>query len=156
MSGRARRAVLFAGLLLAGGCSDGGPPAAAPDTSTTATSADAFAVGVGDCVDATTGSGEVTGVPVVSCDEPHVGEAYAEVRMTGSGSFPGEDAVVESARGCEAPFERFVGVSLAGSQLQVTYFHPTPESWRMGDREILCIVSDPAGPVVGSLRGAAR
>lgn len=156
MSGRARGLALLAAALVLSGCAGGADPGAGPDASTSATTGDPFDLGVGDCVDATTGSGEVTEVPIVPCSAAHVGEAYAAVRMPGSGQFPGDEAVVESARGCEAPFEEFVGMPLAGSQLKVTYFRPTPESWKAGDREILCIVSDPTGPVVGTLRGASR
>ena len=32
----------------------------------------------------------------------------------------------------------------------------TAESWASGDREILCIIYDPAGQVTGSLEGAQR
>ena len=156
MSGRARVLALLAGVLLLAGCGGDPDPAPTGDASSTATSADPFDLGVGDCVDTTTGSGEVTEVPVVPCTGAHLGEAFAAVQMTGDGDFPGQTAVDEAALGCQEPFEEFVGMGLAGSQLKVTYFHPTAESWATGDREILCIVSDPAGPVVGTLRDASR
>ena len=155
MTGGARALVATAVLVLLTGCS-ADPSRGAEGTSTTTTSVDPFEISVGDCVDTTAGSGEVTEVPVVPCSRPHVGEAYERLLMTGEGSFPGDEAVVEAARGCEEPFLEFVGVALAGSQLQVTYFHPTEQSWTTGDREILCIVSDPSGPVTGSLRNANR
>jgi hypothetical protein len=156
MSGAARAAGALALLLLAAGCSDAPEPGPTASASPTSSSADPFDVDVGDCVDSTSGSGEVTQIPVVPCAEPHVGEAYAAVQMPDAEQFPGDDAVVGSARGCEEPFEEFVGTALLGSQLRVTYFHPTAESWAKGDREILCIVSDPVGPVRGTLRGASR
>ena len=156
MSGRARALALLVGVLVLAGCGGDPDPGPTGDASSTATSADPFDVGVGDCVDTTTGSGEVTEVPVVPCDRAHVGEVFAAVQMTGDGDFPGQTAVDEAARGCEEPFEEFVGVVLADSQFKVTYFHPTAQSWEIGDREILCIVSDPAGPVVGTLRDASR
>jgi len=156
MSGRARAIGVLAALLLVAGCSDAAAPAPSPTTSPTSSPSDPFDVDVGNCVDSTTGAGEVTEIPVVPCSGPHVGEAYAAVRMSDGATFPGEEAVVEAARGCEEPFEEFVGVPLRGSQLKVTYFHPTEQSWATGDREILCVVSDPRGPVEGSLRGAAR
>ena len=40
--------------------------------------------------------------------------------------------------------------------LEVTYFHPTADPWESGDREILCIVSDPAVEVLESLEDADR
>lgn len=156
MSGRARAVGVLAGVLLLAGCSGAPDTLPSPSGTPTRSSADPFDIDVGDCVESTTDAGEVTRIPVVPCSEPHVGEAYAAVRMPGGADFPGEEAVVESARGCEEPFEQFVGVELLGSQLKVTYFHPTAQSWATGDREILCVVSDPTGPVVGSLRGANR
>lgn len=155
MSGAARSLGVLA-LLLAAGCSGAPEPGPTSTAGPTSSSTDPFDVDVGDCVDSTSGAGEVTEIPVVPCGEPHVGEAYAAVRMPDGADFPGDAAVVESARGCEEPFEEFVGVPLAGSQLRVTYLHPTAGSWAAGDREILCIVSDPGGPVRGSLRGAGR
>ncbi len=133
------------------------PSASATSSATRSASAvDPFDVSVGDCIDEATGQGELTSVPVVDCSTPHLGEAYASVRMSGGSAFPGLDAVGEAAQGCEAPFLEFVGRPLAGSTLRVTYLHPTEESWRAGDREILCVVSDPAGPVTGTLEGATR
>jgi hypothetical protein len=134
-----------------------GPTTTASSTPTrTASSGDPFDVTVGDCIDESTGEGELTTVPVVDCAAPHLGEAYASVRMTGGATFPGLDAVAEAAQGCGEPFQEFVGRPLAGSTLRVTYLHPTEQSWQAGDREILCVVSDPAGPVTGSLEGATR
>lgn len=154
MAGGARALVALAVLLLA--ACDVDPSPTEPDPAPTSSSVDAFEIGVGDCVDTTTGSGEITEVPVVPCSRPHVGEAYESVTMPGDGVFPGDQAVVEAARGCEEPFEEFVGVALAVSQLMVTYFHPTAQSWDTGDREILCIVSDPVGLVTGTLQDAGR
>lgn len=136
------------------------PPRTSPPTAPTATAAptsvNPFGVVVGDCIDEVTGAGELTSVPVVDCGAPHLGEAYAFVRMRGGAAFPGLDAVAVAARRCEEPFQEFVGRPLAGSALRVTYLHPTDRSWRAGDREILCVVSDPTGPVTGTLEGAAR
>lgn len=155
MTGGARALVALAVLLTLTACSD--DPAPAQDSpSPSVSSVDPFDVTVGECVGATTGAGEVTEVPVVPCSAPHVGEAYESVTMDDAEVFPGDEAVVEAARGCEQPFEDFIGVALAVSQLKVTYFHPTAESWAKGDREILCIVSDPVGATSGSLRDEDR
>ncbi|GAB4065639.1 hypothetical protein GCM10028777_15800 [Angustibacter speluncae] len=131
-------------------------PTASASATRTPGQVDPFEVVVGDCIDEATGEGELTEVPVVDCATPHLGEAYAVVRMEDRATFPGLDAVAVAAQGCGAPFEEFVGRPLAGSALRVTYLHPTEDSWRAGDREILCVVSDPAGPVTGTLEGASR
>ncbi|MBD0293338.1 MAG: septum formation family protein, partial [Jiangellaceae bacterium] len=57
---------------------------------------------------------------------------------------------------CVAEFEDFVGIPYEDSVLDVGFLAPTEESWREGDREVLCTVFDPAEEVSGSLRGAKR
>ena len=57
---------------------------------------------------------------------------------------------------CLGAFEGFVGLPYEQFALEVTWLEPTAESWDAGDRELLCIVADPAGGVTGSLEGAAR
>lgn len=159
--------VTLVALLVVAACSSTSPrtppgtssttvPTATSTGTRTSTSVDPFDVVVGECIDEATGEGELTSVPVVDCTAPHLGEAYAVVRMDDAPTFPGLDAVATAAQGCAEPFEEFVGRPLDRSALRVTYLHPTERSWRAGDREILCVVSDPAGPVTGTLEGATR
>ena len=49
-----------------------------------------------------------------------------------------------------------VGDCISAFELEVQYLSPTESSWAMGDREIVCTVLDPAGPVTGTLEGANR
>lgn len=116
--------------------------------------ADVFALRVGDCLN-TVEEEEVSEVPVVPCGEPHDEEIYFDFTLD-DGDFPGDDAVLESAdSGCFAEFEPFVGMAYESSTLDFYAYRPTAESWAQGDRVVSCVIWDPAGPVTGTLAGAA-
>lgn len=121
------------------------------------TDADVFTLRVGDCLN--TGESEaeeVSSVPVVPCSEPHTDEIFFSFDITEE-TFPGADEVVRLAdEGCLAEFEGFVGMAYADSVLDYWAMYPTDGSWKSGDREVLCMVWDPAGDTVGSLRDARR
>jgi hypothetical protein len=122
----------------------------------TGTDVDVFTIAVGDCLNDGGVDGEVTTVPTVDCAEPHDSEAYASILMP-DGEFPGDSVVEDFAvEECTAAFDSFVGLAYADSTLSFSYYYPTAESWTNGDREILCLLVDPAGQVTGSLKGAAR
>lgn len=131
-------------------------PTGSPSDSSAGDSTDIFTVSVGDCVNDGSSTGEISEVPVVSCSEPHDSEAYASVLME-DGEFPGDEAV--SQRGdeeCTAEFAGFVGLDYETSALDFAFYYPTESSWAQGDREILCLIVDPAGQTTGSLAGGAR
>ena len=114
---------------------------------------DAFALQVGDCLDDATQTGEVQTVPTVPCDGPHDSEVYAAFELDDA-DYPGADAVIEQADSlCLPAFETFVGASYLESRYDFSYYYPTEQSWAIGDREVLCVIYDPAGPVTGSLAG---
>ncbi|QNG17518.1 hypothetical protein G4H71_07000 [Rhodococcus triatomae] len=150
--------------------SDSGGVFATPDTTTgarpTSTTVepeevDVFDLKVGTCLvdDLGLGDESVTvqgGQQTVPCSEPHTFEVYAEHTMSGS-VFPGEDETVDEASvECSDAFGSFVGISYDDSTLDLFYLYPTEDSWEDGDRIVSCLITDPAGPTSGSLRGAAR
>lgn len=57
---------------------------------------------------------------------------------------------------CAEAFGRFIGMDCNESELESSMLMPTAGSWTGGDREILCLVGDPAGDTSGTLRGANR
>jgi len=118
---------------------------------------DVFSVAVGDCLNDDGVEGEISSVPKIDCSEPHDSEAFASVELD-EGDYPGEDAIfAEAGSACEAQFDAFVGISYSESVFDFSYYYPTPESWASGDREIICLIFDPAGKITsGSLAGAAR
>ncbi|MES2171575.1 MAG: septum formation family protein, partial [Actinomycetota bacterium] len=136
---------------------------AAPVTSSSAptasaTSSNVFAMKVGDCLNdgaSADGTGTVTRVPIVKCSVSHHSEVIAGVLLTGTNSaFPGSDAVEKSADAkCNAPYEKFTGATLKTTRLDYTYYFPSAAGWKQGDRQVLCVVYDPHGPVTGTLKG---
>lgn len=124
---------------------------------------DVTALTVGDCFDELEGS-EVTSVPRVDCAEEHDFEVYAVAAMADE-EFPGHDATVtEAGETCSDAFEVFLGLpyddALQGGY-DFTSLYPTAESWKLGDREIVCSIAatTPDGeirPVTGTLKGAEQ
>jgi hypothetical protein len=118
--------------------------------------ADVFTLKVGDCLSDQAGAtGEVSDVPVVPCDQPHDSEIYFSYLIPDAEAFPGTFQEHVDAQ-CLPQFQTFVGVAYEASALDMTWLEPTAASWQEGDRELLCIVADPAGGVTGSLAGVAR
>jgi len=120
--------------------------------------ADVFALRVGDCL-GSYGQGEFTSVPTVPCGEAHQEEVFASTELP-DGDFPDEDARMAHAEDeCMPAFPEFVGLAHDDSVLDITTIEPTEpteQSWADGDREVLCLVHDPAGEITGSLEGAQR
>lgn len=116
---------------------------------------DVFALKVGDCKMASA-TGEIQDVDVVPCTESHDEEVYYEFKMD-DGDFS-EEAVDAASQECiGAGFTDFIGVAYDDSTLEVYPITPTKRTWEeLDDRVIQCVVSDPAGPVEASLKGAAR
>jgi hypothetical protein len=153
--------IAVAGLLLSG-CSllnqvtnttqrdASGTPTAANDN------ADVFSIKVGDCLNDATATGTVTTAPIVPCSTPHDSEAYKSILMS-DGDFPGEDAVKSQAdQGCADAFPAFVGIAYNDSNLSISYYFPTSDSWSNGDREILCTIYDDGVKTTGTLKDAKR
>lgn len=117
----------------------------------------AFEVQVGDCFDdgqLSAEASEVQEVDAIPCDQPHDNEVYAIFDLP-DGDYPGDEAVVEqSGKGCAERFAEFTGTAYEDSQLEITQLFPTEDSWNtLDDREVVCAVYDPSGPVEGSLVG---
>lgn len=143
----------LAALLLAGCAANAPAPTATP---TDDPGVDVVDLSVGMCIlDAPTGS-SVTTVEVVPCTRSHDAEVFASILLA-DGPFPGQEAVGKASLDqCAAQFAHFVGVPFASSALTYEYYAPSAETWNAGDRAVLCLVRDPAGPVTGSLQGVAR
>lgn len=119
--------------------------------------ADVFSLRVGDCVNTdSTMADEISGLPMVPCDQSHTDEVYFSYMVEGD-EFPGEDAIIaEAEQKCVPAFEEFVGAGYQDSALDYWPMYPTEGSWSDGDREVLCLVYDPSAETVGSLAGAER
>jgi hypothetical protein len=127
-----------------------------PEETTDPTDEDVFSLVVGDCLVEDTAGTEVEEVPVVPCEEPHTSEIFYS-HMIEADALPDEtemETIVEDA--CIGNFQSFVGIDYFDSELDITWLEPTQGSWDQGDRELLCMVYDPAGDTTGSLAGANR
>ena len=157
-----RPRIPLAVLVLAGGLAAcASTPEAAQDPATSAPSSGvrgAFSIQLGDCLkEPGAGGAEAEEVAPVPCDQPHEAEVYARFDLP-DGPFPGGPAVTAAAEErCSAEFAAYVGKPVTESALEFYTFQPTESTWNaQSDREVLCVVSDPAGPSSNRLKGAAR
>jgi hypothetical protein len=95
---------------------------------------------VGECiVTDELGTEGITEIPTVDCSEPHDAQVVGKFDLE-DGDFPGDDAIGTAAEeGCIPEFESFVGVAATESSLEISFIHPTEETWNQADdREVLC------------------
>ncbi len=117
---------------------------------------DLYTLAVGACLDDIP-SGFISPSNLVDCAQPHTYEVFGSFFLD-DGAFPGDDAIESSAyEGCDAAYPDYVGVTWDQSALAYSFVSPSEETWAEGDREISCLLYDPAvDQTTGSLRGAAR
>jgi hypothetical protein len=127
-----------------------GPSEAAPGDG------DTFTLPVGACLDNVPG-GFISSSNLVDCAVPHTYEVFSSFLLP-EGTFPGDDAIATAAQeGCDAAFPSFVGIPFDQSALNYQFVAPTEDTWAGGDREISCLLYDPAvEETTGSLAGSAR
>lgn len=115
-----------------------------------------FDLRTGDCFDEPTGN-QVSHLEAVPCAEPHDNETFTIFELD-DGDYPGEAAVDGIAEEeCLAAFADYVGIDYADSELAASTFTPTADSWKDGDREVVCFLQDLAGSkLTGSMAGAQR
>jgi len=122
---------------------------------TESASVDVFSVKLGDCM-LDTGTGMLTDASILPCTDSHDQEVYYEITMP-DGDFADADINAAAQECIGDAYTAFVGLGYQESALDVTTLTPTKESWEQSnDRVIQCLIFDPAGPVTGSLAGAAR
>ena len=137
------------------GCAPAAPPVIEV-TPTEDTAVDAIDLTAGMCILDESSAATVSSVEVVDCTDEHDAEVFARIVLA-DGTFPGPDALSQTAIDqCAVQFANFIGVAFANSVLTYEYYAPSETTWAAGDREVLCLVRDPAGPVTGSLQGVAR
>lgn len=160
-----RRALLLLPLIAAGAialssCATSSAPPAVDSTTGAQIDqqdTDVFTLEVGDCLNDATAASEVSELPLVDCAEEHDSEVFYEFDLPDAEAFPAATIDDDAAAGCQEHFESFVGLPYEESTLVFSAYQPTMESWiQADDRAVSCVVSDPAGKVKGSLRGAAR
>jgi hypothetical protein len=145
-------------LLLAGCSSEVERDEATGQVTEVVEDADIFQLKVGDCYNNTDPNAElIESLPIVPCSEPHLAEVYHAFDVPDGDTFPGQAVIDAETEKCIGePFTAFIGLPYQESVFSVLPFTPTAQSWEIGDREILCTVTDPAGDTTGTLAGANR
>ncbi len=118
--------------------------------------ADVFTLAIGDCLVEDSSGGEVQEVPVVPCDQPHASEVYYSHIIDGDELPDATEMETIAGDVCVANFESYVGLPYPESVFVYTVLQPTQGSWDSGDRELLCLLADPAGEMTGSAAGSNR
>lgn len=178
-----RAAALAVAVALAtGSCSgddDGGDRSAAPSASgpatttrrsttttaeatTTTADPDVVAVvdlGVGDCFDEAAvrqdEASAIRTVRLVDCAARHRNEVYAmALYESGGARYPGDEPLAGFAQEqCVDEFAAYVGQPVERTAYGIGTIYPDQDSWRTGDREVLCVLFHQDGrPVEGSAR----
>ncbi len=129
----------------------------------------ALSLEVGDCLDfplPPTGP-DLARVPVVECSDPHTAEVFhvGQLDPDGDREYPSSDEIlfrsviascIEPEVGRSSPFEQYVGVPLAESDLDVFPIAPDPGAWEPTGGRFVCLVVPPTDDdeLVGSVRAA--
>jgi len=147
---------LAAGLLaiaaLLAGCASGAPlPTDTPAPTPTETTTPLTDLAAGDCYDQA-GQGVVL---VLDCDEAHSYEVFASLLLDDP-AYPAETLEATARDRCRTAFSAFIGIEYDASELVLRYVAPSAATWEQGDREILCVVTDPVDRTIGSLADALR
>ncbi|WP_182377261.1 DUF4190 domain-containing protein [Nocardioides sp. WS12] len=128
----------------------GGEPARTDPEYTSDQSIEVIDLVTGDCFDDTVlgdlesaqhgaADGQLHRVP---CNGPHQFEVYGKFVITGD-KFPGDAAIIKETDRCLPLFKDYVGRSFSRSTYESYSYHPSEDSWSMGDRTVTCVLSDP-------------
>ncbi|MGW2841402.1 septum formation family protein [Streptomyces sp. NPDC001493] len=119
-----------------------------------------FDLKVGDCYNPNTApvaegeTAEEFAIEVVPCTEAHDGQVYGEFKVE-DGAYPGDDAIVEAAdTRCPVEEQKFAPDTWAiPAGVSGSYYQPTKESWKTGDRLVTCTYTKDSGKITtGSLK----
>ncbi len=110
-------------------------------------------VRVGDCV-AEKPPGEVSGLTVKPCVQPHLAEVYYVTTMHDA-SYPGDQAVDDFAVArCRQQLPIYVDATPDHTGYDIYYVQPTRTSWAGGNRVVVCMLRKQSGQLTGSAKGA--
>lgn len=103
---------------------------------------------------------EISAVEAIDCTQPHNSEVFhiAAYPAEAGVDFPGEQILITFAEErCKPAFLEYVGVDYNSSLLEIRPLLPSAASWRDGDREVVCILTDPNSAQMNeSKRGSAE
>ncbi|WP_067806452.1 DUF4190 domain-containing protein [Actinomadura formosensis] len=134
-------------VLAASSDSSSGAGPAPTATRTKPKEVDAQKMKVGDCINdnasasnpSTSEPVEVQSVKIVPCTGPHDGEVMAIFKLSGF-TMPADAQLRQLAsNGCKIRTQARIGRDPAAGSLANSYYYPTAESWRQGDRDVTCV-----------------
>ncbi|WP_227430891.1 septum formation family protein [Psychrobacter sp. I-STPA6b] len=121
---------------------------------------DVFSLKVGMCFNDPSDSDiytedQVSSVPVRDCTKPHDYEIFYTFNLTNQ-TLPDDETLEEEAfEKCTQAFQQYIGKSYEDSIYEMSYLHPTEESWQADDREVACFLVDAEGKkLTQSLKGS--
>jgi hypothetical protein len=116
-----------------------------------------FNFAVGDCITDLPDTGEIDKATGVPCGESHEYEVYAETFIDSDSEEVPADMSDQADVFCYGEFTKFVGLTYEESTLEFMTLFPSPESWKGGDQEISCLISEAnAITITESLKNAQR
>jgi len=144
-------AALALAALLAGCAGTSATPSPSGEPTPSDATTPLTAVEAGDCYD----EADADSVTVVDCTTAHGYEVFASLLLA-DGDYVQSTISADAEARCRTAFGTFIGLEFDASALGLRYVAPSERTWEQGDREVLCVAFDPAGPTGGSLAGAAR
>jgi hypothetical protein len=104
---------------------------------------------VGDCVTGVKESSRIL-TPKVSCSASHSGEVFAVLKLP-AGNYPGQAAIDAKGEQCGPLLDAYADPAKTET-MDVFYLYPTASTWRLGDREITCLIGSDTTETTGSVR----
>jgi hypothetical protein len=113
----------------------------------------------GQCFDSP-GTGSVSTVQTIDCTKEHLNEVFAVIQYPAGKDdpYPGDQVVKDRANSdCPPAFLTYVGKAFDTSELEILFLTPSSDTWKSGDRAIVCTLSLPNGAkATSSLKGSDR
>lgn len=100
---------------------------------------------IGDCYNDPDEFGAMLAVEAVPCSSPHDNEVFALLQLPAElhTSYPGENSLfVDAGSRCVGEMPGYVGAGYNESGLDLFTIVPTPQTWSLGDRRVICSAYD--------------
>jgi Septum formation len=106
---------------------------------------------VGDCWAELPTGNRVSRVNTTSCDRPHRGEVVGVLAMP-DGSYPAQSVFQNYKQKCRDALASYSSTAMNDSRVDLAVMPPSEDSWKQGDREMVCIATFSSGRT-GSIKG---
>jgi hypothetical protein len=107
---------------------------------------------VGDCIPSVSEKEYIT-ITLTPCAQAHKAEVVGIDQVAGN-SYPGEATVTQQAENvCPEKLKAYSQTAYDDETLELFYLTPSADTWKTGDRSIVCIVQDSKGDRTTSVKG---